>query len=420
MIRWLREFAENVRIAGAQLRAHKMRSLLTALGVIIGVMAVTFMGTAVKGLDQGFSDSLDMLGTDILYVEKWPWGGAGDDWMRFRNRPDIKTEDGFLLDEIIANTPHSVFYRAVPGSVTFNRSIRHGENVAERVYMLGTVSEFALLSRLDIEFGRFFTDSEAAAARNVVVIGHDVADGLFDGDREAAVGAEVRIAGLRYEVIGVFARQGTFLGLQSFDNQAVLPLLSLRRFHTADWGTHIRVQMRPGATMEEAISELTGAMRRVRGLLPGEPDNFEINRTDLLEQTIGPVKAGIALGGFFITGLALFVGAIGIMNITFVSVRERTREIGTRRALGARRSTILWQFLLEAVSICLLGGLVGLVCTLGLRQLAMLAFPAFPFILSPGLILAALVVSVAVGILSGFVPAYQASRLDPAEALRHE
>jgi putative ABC transport system permease protein len=172
--------------------------------------------------------------------------------------------------------------------------------------------------------------------------------------------------------------------------------------------------------MAAASDELTGIMRGIRGLLPEQPNDFEINQSEALEEQLGPVKSGITLAGFFITGLALFVGAIGIMNITFVSVRERTREIGTRRALGARREAILLQFLFEAVAVCLFGGLIGLGLAYGGNHVLMRLFPSFPFIFSPTLVLIAMLLSVFTGIASGLAPAWQASRLDPANALRHE
>jgi putative ABC transport system permease protein len=222
-------------------------------------------------------------------------------------------------------------------------------------------------------------------------------------------------------VIGVFERQGSFLGLFSADSQVVIPLASYAKyFKTGNGNASIRVKVKDRPQMDEAREELRGAFRRVRGLLPEEADNFSINEQQAFRSALGPVKAGLAIAGLFITGLALFVGAIGIMNITFVSVRERTREIGTRKALGARRRTILMQFLIEAVTVCLLGGIIGLVLAFGLFTLVAFLFPSFPFQFSSVLVFVALIISVLTGIFSGFVPAWQASRLNPVEALRYE
>lgn len=178
--------------------------------------------------------------------------------------------------------------------------------------------------------------------------------------------------------------------------------------------------MRDKTKLAAAEEELIGAMRRVRGQLPGERDNFSINQQQAFKEQLDPVKAGIALAGLFITGLSLFVGAIGIMNITFVSVKERTKEIGTRKALGARRRTILLQFLIEAVSICLIGGLVGLGVTLAASLVLATLLPALPIAFSPGLMAVSVLVSILTGVVSGFAPAWGASRLDPVVALRYE
>jgi putative ABC transport system permease protein len=182
----------------------------------------------------------------------------------------------------------------------------------------------------------------------------------------------------------------------------------------------IRVKMKDKNRMDEATSELTGSMRRVRGLPPEQKDDFSINNQQSLRTTIGPIKSGIAVAGLFVTGLALFVGAIGIMNITYVSVKERTREIGTRKAVGARRRTILLQFLVEAISICLIGGAVGLFLSFVMTTAVATAFPSFPMHFSFALVIVGLIVSTVTGIFSGFAPAMSASRLDPIEALRYE
>ena len=413
------EWTESVRIAIEQLMAHKVRSLLTALGVIIGIVAVTLMGTAIKGIDKGFSNSLDMLGQDLVYIEKWPWADVGDDWYKYRNRPHIETADAEEINRWIRGNPESNLRIAVPSKIAF-RNVKREDRSISGTYINGTSSDFGLVNTANIESGRFFTYSEETSAQNVILLGHDVANTLFPEGTDRAIGDKVDISGFKFEVIGILERQGSFLGLQSFDKQVIIPLSSMLRFHSGNRNNNIRIQIAEGARMDEAVDELTGLYRRIRGLLPEEENNFEINRSEALEESLGPVKSGIAIAGFFITGLALFVGAIGIMNITFVSVKERTREIGTRRAIGARRQAILLQFLIEAVSICLLGGIIGLSCAFGLKMMISSAFPNFPFTFSTDLVILACFLSILTGILSGLAPAWQAARLDPANALRHE
>jgi putative ABC transport system permease protein len=275
-----------------------------------------------------------------------------------------------------------------------------------------------LTSTFDFAEGRLFSDSESVSGRQVAVLGSDVAESLFPGI--SAIDRRVLINDQAFTVIGVLARQGSFLGLFSFDNQVIIPINAFRHYFGNGGGAQLRVKIMDKLRLAQARDELTGAMRRVRGQLPGERDNFSINEQQAFRAQLAPVQAGIAIAGLFITGLSLFVGAIGIMNITFVSVKERTREIGTRKALGARRRTILLQFLIEAVSICLIGGVVGLVLTFAIAQAAGAAFPSFPIVFSPGLVVISMVVATATGIISGFAPAWGASRLDPVVALRYE
>jgi putative ABC transport system permease protein len=412
-------FWENVRLALDQLLLHKMRSLLTALGVIIGILAVTLMGTAIQGIDKGFSESLDMLGQDNFYIEKWPWRDVGDEWMKYRNRRDMRLDYADQLNELMAATPNSKLRVAVP-ALGGSRPINRGDSSVSNAQLLGTTADFSLITTADIAHGRFFNRTEDIGGWQVIILGADVARALFPDGPRSALDQTVTIRGHKFTVIGVLARQGQFLGMQSFDRQAILPIRALRKFHRGDRGAHIRVQKLASASVADARDELTGHLRRIRGLQPEDEDDFEINQSDTIEEQLGPIKSGIALAGFFVTGLALFVGAIGIMNITFVSVKERTREIGTRRALGARRSTILLQFLVEAVAVCLLGGLVGVGLAFGVNQMLVNALPAFPFVFSFHLVVIALVLSVLTGIASGIAPAWQAANLDPATALRHE
>jgi putative ABC transport system permease protein len=416
MARFLYEFIESFRIAFAQIRANKMRSILTALGVIIGIVAVTLMGTAIRGIDTGFQNSLAMLGEDVLYVEKWPWGPV-EDWWNYNNRPNIRPRDAEALNRIITATPNSLLEIAVP-VVGRGSSVKYGDAKVSNVFNLGTTADYVRINSVEYQEGRLFNDTEAGAGREVCVLGYDVAEALFPG--RSPLDETVIIGGHPFMVVGVFAKQGEFLGLFSFDNQVVMPLNAYQKYFGTRRGGQLRVKVRDKTMLIAAKEELTGAMRRVRGQLPGERDNFSINEQQAFKAQLDPVKSGIAMAGLFITGLALFVGAIGIMNITFVSVKERTKEIGTRKALGARRRSILMQFLIEAVSICLIGGVVGMVVSylmfIGIRIQA----PNFPVEFSPDLVLVSMLVSVITGIISGFTPAYGASRLDPVVALRYE
>jgi putative ABC transport system permease protein len=410
------EIADSFRIAIGVIRAHKMRSALTALGVIIGIIAVTLMGSAIAGIETGFDRSLSVIGDDLLYVEKWPWRHV-DDWWNYRNRRVMDVRYAEQLKRIIAATPNSELVTAVPTIQTM-RSVKYGDNEVTGVFTQGTTEDFLVTSTPSFSQGRFFNETEARGGRNVVVLGFDVAEALFPN--ESALAKTVMINGTPFRVVGVYTKQGTFLGLFSFDTYAVVPLPAFMKAFSSRLDTSIRVKVRDKSRMEIAKGELTGAMRRVRGLDPEDKNDFELNEQQALRSTIDPIKSGIAVAGLFVTGLALFVGAIGIMNITYVSVKERTREIGTRKAVGARRRTILLQFLIEAVAICLVGGVIGLFLSWLMTTAVAAAFPSFPMEFSMGLVITGLIVSTLTGIFSGFAPALTASRLDPIEALRYE
>jgi putative ABC transport system permease protein len=410
------ELSEAFRIAFQVIRAHKMRSMLTALGVIIGIIAVTLMGSAIAGIEIGFERSLSVIGDDLLYVEKWPWHHV-DDWWNYRNRRRMELHYAEDLKRIIAATPNSQLITAVPTLNTV-RNIKYGDNQVNLVFTQGTTDEFVITSTGQFTQGRFFTETESRGGSNVCVLGYDVAEALFpNGD---GIGKTVMIDGNPFRVIGVWAKMGTFLGLFSFDTYACVPLNAFTKTFSSRLDTSIRVKVKDKNRMELAKGELTGDMRRVRGLRPEQPNDFEINEQQALRSTLDPIKGGIAMAGLFVTGLALFVGAIGIMNITYVSVKERTREIGTRKAIGAKRRSILLQFLIEAVSICLVGGVIGLALSWLMSAAVAAAFPSFPMRFSFGLVLTGLIVSTLTGIVSGFAPALSASRLDPIEALRYE
>jgi putative ABC transport system permease protein len=327
-------------------------------------------------------------------------------------------EDAVKLNRIIAATPNSQLDVAVFVGAR-SASVKAGGFSVSGVYTFGTTADYGRMLTADFAEGRLFSETESDGASPVCVLGGDVAQALFPG--RSSIDGVVTVGGQPFRVIGVLAHQGSFLGLFSVDSQLIMPLGAYRKqFGTHDGNGELRVKIRDKNRLDDAREELTGDMRRVRGQLPGEGDNFSINEQQAFKAQLDPIKQGIAIGGLFITGLALFVGAIGIMNITFVSVKERTKEIGTRKALGARRRTILLQFLIESVAICLVGGMIGLGLTYGLCLAATVALPSLPVEFSAGLAVIGLLVSAFTGILAGFAPAVGASRLDPVVALRYE
>ena len=416
MKRFIYELSESWKIAAAQMRANKMRSMLTALGVIIGIVAVTLMGTAISGISIGFDKSMSVFGDDVLYVGQWPWKRV-DDWWNYRDRRKIKTEYAEPINRMIATTPNTNLIVAVPTSSVY-RSVKYADSEVNNILIRGTVSDYLITSTFDFKEGRFFNELESRGGANVCVVGYDVADALFPS--ASPIDKSVLINGQPFKVIGVISRQGTFLGLFSLDAIVVMPLPAFQKYFTAKSEADILVKVKDKTKLADAEDELTGIMRRVRGLPPEKKDDFSINEQQALKSTLDPIKNSIAIAGLFITGLSLFVGAIGIMNITFVSVKERTKEIGTRKALGARQRTILLQFLIESTALCLLGGLIGLCFAYLMCFLIGAAFPSFPIHFSSDLVVVSMIVAVFTGLISGFAPAWSASRLDPVTALRYE
>lgn len=402
-----RLFFENVRIAISAILSSKMRSFLTALGIIIGVLAVTLMGTLISGLDRSFDKSMSMLGKDVFFISKFEWFGNQDYW-ELRNRPDMKPEYAEQLTEhgkyIIAAAPQS-----------FRRSdISKKDKSISGVTIIGTTIDYMQTSNTTIEKGRFITDGEDNSGSRVAVIGYDVADALFENSDP--VGENIKIGSYKFRIVGVIEKQGKFLGLQSMDNQAIIPMGTFQRLFSRRGFFRLAVKVDKN-NMEEAEYEVRSIMRRIRGLRPEEKDNFAINKQEAFESTYKSIKLAIGGTGIFITVLSLIVGGIGIMNIMFVSVKERTREIGIRKAIGATRGVILSQFLIEAVLICLMGGLTGLGLAYGL-SFAINTF--LPSEMPVSLALIAVLISLVVGVVSGLVPSFKAAKLDPIEALSYD
>jgi putative ABC transport system permease protein len=406
----LTELKEGLAISWGAIRANKLRSVLTTLGIVIGIVTVTLMGTAIEGLNNAFLKAISTMGADVLYVSREDWSGSDseEEWRKIQKRPRLTIEQAGALErdltQAIAVTP-----------VAFDqRLIKYEKRDASGVQIVGSTDQLLLTGGVSMADGRFLSAADAAGGRPVCVIGSTVATNLFL--RESPLGKRILIGQRPFEVIGVLEKQGDLFG--QYDNQAIIPLQQLlAAFVHSREVEMIQVKVRHVADLENAKDELHSIMRRIRRLEPADPDDFAINQQEQVLEMVHKVTAIIGGIGLFITGLSLFVGGIGIMNIMFVSVAERTREIGIRKAIGAKRRTILLQFLVEAATICLIGGAIGLGIAWPLTLLMQQYMPAT---MSPTVVGLALLVSLITGVLSGFVPAWRAARMDPVEALRNE
>lgn len=390
---------------------NKIRAMLTTTCIVIGIVSVTTMNTITDGVDRAFDESMDMLGQNVLFIEKWPWGIGGGEykWWEYRNRREMKIEYVDQLKEM------SRFASEVSAQVTRSATLRFQDKYIENIDVNGATDTYFRTSGLNIETGRFFADSDVRRAAKVAVIGATVAERLFEN--LDPIGKQLRIRGQRFQVIGVLEKQGNFLGMADTDNRVLIPISAYKSLYSLRWGVQISVQFPDEEALREGEYEIEGLMRRIRQLDPAEDNDFAINKAALFEQQFKSMKTAIYGIGIFLTGLALFVGGIGVMNIMFVSVKERTREIGIRKAVGARAWEILFQFLMEAVVICLIGGIIGMFLSIGVTYLVNQFFVAF---MDWTTVINAILICAFIGILFGFLPSNKAAKADPIESLGYE
>jgi putative ABC transport system permease protein len=403
------ELREGLAISWSAIRANKLRSVLTTLGIVIGIVTVTLMAAAIEGLDHAFVKSISFLGADVLYISRVDWFvNSNEEWLKMSRRPEITLVQ---IDQLREKFP---FARAIAPVTDTSRTVQYKKRSAQNVDITGTTDQFPFTSSVSVADGRFFSESESENGRPVCVIGSEVATNLFQS--ESPLGQKISIGRKPFEIVGVLEKQGTFLGI-SLDNQVIIPLAQVLAAFGGYSEYSIRVKVNNVADMDNAREELRTTMRFVRHLAPTDDDNFSINQQDQILTIFHTVAGTIAAIGLFITGLSLFVGGVGIMNIMFVSVAERTREIGVRKAIGAKRRTILLQFLIEAATICLIGGLIGLGIAWAATFLLQKIMPAE---MSPEIVCISILVALLTGVVSGFLPAWRAARMNPVDALRNE
>lgn len=402
------------------MKSNKLRTFLATLGVVIGISFVVLMGWALSGLDNALLQSIRIIGEDILYVDKWDWAG-GRRWQEVRNRKPITLHqakqliDGATFAEI-----------AVPGASTWNVKVKVRNDIYSGLSVFGTSADYGKLPSGEVTDGRFFTPFEEHSIANIAVLGYRAATSLFP--KQNPFGGTIYIEGRKFQVVGVIKKQGTML-VDFIDDRIYIPL---RTFLNIYGGVHsknisVAIKVRDINKMHEVREDVRGLMRTIRNLKPWQDDDFSINESKTFEEIISKFRLYIWGIGLGMTILSFIVGIIGIMNIMYVSVAERTKEIGIRKAVGAKNRYILFQFLVESASLCFFGAissiilcsvLVFLLATFLPKILPDAGFlqPIIPF----DFILIASIVAIIVGILAGFLPAMRASRIDPIESLRYE
>jgi putative ABC transport system permease protein len=413
----IRAFFDNLRLAFGTFFAHPLRTLLTLLGIVIGVATVMTMMALLEGLRLKVNKDMSQLGANVFTVSKWPqgihFGGGSIDWNKISRRKKLTLGDKVALAESCPSV-----LRTAGQAADWAQKLRTSDAETQgNVSVIGATWEYPDTAGITIADGRMFNEGDDAEARHVVVLGPDVADKLFP--RLTPLGQEVRIKNRPYTVIGVMARRGKVLGMFNMDNQAIIPLSTF--FNSFGKGRTLRLNVEAidAEHADQALDEVTRVLRQRRSVDPNEENDFEISTNESMSKSLNDLSNVVTAATFGVCLLSLIVGGIGILNIMLVSVTERTREIGVRKALGARKNRILLQFATEAVSLSLVGGLMGIGIGFGLAFLGRWALglytavPLWSVLLSVGM-------SSGVGLVFGIYPAARAAKLDPVDAMRAE
>ncbi len=411
------EFKEGILLALESLKSNKFRSFLTILGVLIGVWSVIAMTSLVQGLDSAVQASIDDLGSNILFVNRFaPNTDYNDLSDEERNRKDMTTEEAVAIRDncpaVEAVSPENHYHRSRGGNV-----IKYKGRRANRPGIVGVWPDYQKVHNTSLVEGRFISQIDDNTRAQVCVIGHDVRQALFP--KETALGKSIRVNNYNFLVIGVTEKKEMMFDDNSQNNTVIIPLSTKQKMVPWDKALGLTVSTKSAELLDEAKEEITVVLRKVRQVPYNKENDFVIFGQEQIRDMVGNVTGYIYLAMIIISSVGLMVGGVGVMNIMLVSVTERTREIGVRKAIGARKNNILWQFLIEAMTLSGTGGVLGIIFGIGTSFLVGMLTP-LPFGISFFFISLGFAVAVSVGLLAGMYPAYRAARVDPIESLRYE
>lgn len=410
---FLRLIRESFLFALNALVVNKLRTILSLLGITIGIFAVIIVFTVVDSLEQNLRKSVQSLGDDVVFVEKWPWTFGPDyPWWKYMNRPVAAYDE---MDIILHKCKGA---QAAAFTVGSQITVKYKSSSIENVSLVCASHQYDKVKNFEIAEGRYFTEIESSSGRPVAIIGDVLANALFPN--QSPLEQFIKLNGAKVMVIGVFKKEGESILGGSMDTQVLVPVnyaKSLIDVKSEELDPKILVRAKPGISNDELIDELTGLMRTVRKLKPREEENFALNQTSLISNQFDSLFGVVGIVGWIIGGFSILVGGFGIANIMFVSVKERTNIIGIQKSLGAKNYFILSQFLFEAIFLSLIGGTVGLLFVYLLTLLAGDSF-GIEISLSRSNVILGFTISILIGVISGFIPAYGASQLDPVEAIR--